>query len=164
MSGPERSAPGGTDRSVRAVLGANTGFYQAIESGDLTLMSAVWADSDDVVCVHPGTAAVRGRGAVLRSWAVVMASLSYIQFFLTDTSVALYHDVAVVSCTENVLTGLDAQGGEPPGFAGAQAVATNVFLLTTGGWRLVAHHSSPVLGDEQGEEGEAAGEPEDGPS
>jgi ketosteroid isomerase-like protein len=76
-----------------------------------------------------------------------MASASYIQFFLTDTTVAVYGDgdAAVVSCTENVLTGLDAQGGEPPGFAGGRAVATNVFVHADGGWRLVAHHASPVL-------------------
>lgn len=127
------------------MLAANAGFYQAIESGDLSLMSSVWADSDDVVCVHPGQVPVRGRGAVLRSWALVMASASYIQFFLTDTSVALYGAAAVVSCTENVLTGLDAPEDEPAGFAGGRAVATNVYVHTGSGWRLVAHHASPVL-------------------
>lgn len=144
----------GSDGEAQAVLGANTSFYQAIEGGDLGLMSAMWADSDDVVCVHPGSRVVRGRGRVLRSWAVVMAATPYIQFFLTDATVAVFTDAAVVSCTENVLTGVDSPEGDLPAFAGGRAVATNVFVRTSVGWRLVAHHASPVL------EGEDVGEPD----
>jgi hypothetical protein len=46
----------------------------------------------------------------------------------------------VVTCTENVLTGLgDGTLG------GARSLATNVFLWDDAGWRLVGHHASPVL-------------------
>ncbi len=60
---------------------------------------------------------VRGSGAVARSWALVMASISYIQFILTDVEVSLRGDVATVTCTENVLTGDDRHG--PDVFGGA---------------------------------------------
>lgn len=134
------------DADVAAVTAANTGFYQAIEHGDIDLMGAIWDDGDsEVRCVHPGTQMICGRSDVLRSWAVVMASTPYIQFFITDVDVRLLCDTAVVTCNENVLTGVDAPDGSPSGFAGGKAVATNVFRRSREGWRLWLHHSSPVM-------------------
>ena len=121
------------------VLAANTALYTAFETGDVDLMEAVWLDSDDVVCVHPGWPMLRGRVAVLRSWSAVMAGTDYIQFFLTDVQVAVTGETAVVTCTENVLTSAD------PG-DNAAVVATNVFVRRPDGWRLQVHHGSPVLG------------------
>ena len=144
-----------TPADSRAVEQAVRSLYTAVESGDLDLMGAVWHDSDEVVCVHPGWPALRGRSAVLRSWAVVMAGTPYIQFFLTDLVVRVQGDTAVVTCAESLLTGA-AEGAE--GFVGAQAVSTKVLLRTPGGWRVTLHHSSPVLGDPtQGEPSSSEG-------
>jgi ketosteroid isomerase-like protein len=135
-----------TQTDVNAVETVNAEFYAAFESADLDRMGLVWADgphADDVVCVHPGWPLLRGRGTVLRSWALIMANTPYIQFFLTDVEVSVIEDVASVTCTENVLTGDETTG--PDAFGGAKAVATNVFVRTSGGWRLWIHHASPVL-------------------
>ena len=121
------------------VLRANTALYTAFEAGDVDLMEAVWDDSNDVVCVHPGWPMLRGRVAVLRSWSAVMAGTEYVQFFLTDVEVVVRGETAVVTCVENVLTSADVGDG-------AQAVATNVFVRRPSGWRLQVHHGSPVLG------------------
>ena len=145
---------------VRAVEVVNASFYTAVESGDLDLLEAVWindAEAGDAVCVHPGWPSLCGRGEVLRSFAVIMANTPYIQFFLTDTEVRVSGDVAVLTCVENILTGLDAEEdqaeGEPLGFVGGKVVSTNVFRRTPGGWRMWVHHASPVLAD-AGEEDE----------
>lgn len=135
---------------VEAVEAANTALYDAFETGDIDLMSALWLDDDvaeDVTCVHPGWAPVHGRGAVLRSWSMIMANTAYIQFFLTDVTVQVNGDVAVVTCGENILTGDagDTEDDASPGFAGGRAVATNIFRRTGDGWRLWVHHASPVL-------------------
>lgn len=135
-----------------AVVAANTALYDAFETGDIDLMSAVWLDgpeAGDVTCVHPGWAPVHGRGPVLRSWSMIMANTAYIQFVLTDVDVRVLGDVAVVTCGENMLTGMpDGDGtddGATPSLAGGHAVATNVFRRTPAGWRLLVHHASPVL-------------------
>ena len=128
-----------------AISATNAAFYQAIEGADLDLMGSIWDTADDVRCVHPGAAMVSGRSAVMRSWAVVMAGTPYIQFFITDVGVSLVGDVALVVCNENVLTGVETPDGSPSGFAGGKAVATNVYRRTPAGWRLWAHHSSPVM-------------------
>ncbi|RKS75278.1 ketosteroid isomerase-like protein [Motilibacter peucedani] len=128
---------------ARLVERVTRSLYTAIETADLDLMGAVWLESDDVVCVHPGWPAVRGRGQVLRSWAVVMAGTPYVQFFLTDLDVQVAGDTAVVTCSESLLTGAE---GAAEGFVGAQAVSTKVLRRTPGGWRVALHHSSPVMG------------------
>lgn len=76
-------------------------------AGDFDRMSAVWADgqyAEAVSCVHPGWTMLRGRESVLRSWALIMANTSYIQFVLTDVETDVYGDHAVVTCKENILT------------------------------------------------------------
>jgi len=131
----------GTQETL-AVEAANVEFYAAFESADLDRMALAW-DDDPVTCVHPGWSALRGRSHVLRSWAVIMANTVYIQFFLTDVQTTVDGDVAVVTCTENILTGDDDDGGV--GLESARVMATNVFRRRAAGWRLFVHHGSPVL-------------------
>ena len=128
------------------VEAVNTAFYQAFESADLDTMQDLWLDDAETLCVHPGALPVRGTSAINRSWALIMANTPYIQFFLPDVEVSLRGDpvdLASVTCTENVLTGDETTG--PDAFGGAKAVATNVFVRTSDGWRLWIHHAAPVL-------------------
>ncbi len=131
------------DRDSEAVETANGAFYAAFESGDLDAMTEVWLDDDEALCIHPAAPPVRGTRAINRSWALIMANTPYIQFFLTDVVVSVRGDVGFVTCTENVLTADSLS--EDDTFAGARAIATNVFVREPGGWRLWIHHSSPVL-------------------
>ncbi|MEU5717140.1 nuclear transport factor 2 family protein [Streptomyces sp. NPDC020403] len=146
---------------IRAVEQANTAFYEAMERGDFDALSDLWLPGEDltVSCVHPGWPVLTGRGEVLRSYALIMANTEYIQFFLTDVGVAMTGDTALVTCTENILSGAPAEDGAALGpLVGQLVVATNVFRRTPDGWKLWSHHGSPVLA-ETGEE-----EDEDSPS
>jgi len=148
----------------QAVRAANDELYAAFESADLDRMEQLWVAGPyaaSAVCVHPGWPALRGRGEVLRSWAVIMANTAYIQFFLTDIEIELAGDLAVVSCAENILTAVgDAAEESSSALAGAKVVATNVFRRTEGHWRLWLHHGSPVLTPSTG----SPGDPEGGPA
>ena len=126
-----------------AVEAVNAEFYQAFERADLDAMQELWLDDPETLCVHPGALPVRGTPAINRSWALIMANTPYIQFFLTDVEISVWEGSASVTCTENVLTGDESTG--PDAFGGAKAVATNVFVRTSEGWRLWIHHASPVL-------------------
>jgi ketosteroid isomerase-like protein len=128
-----------TGSDAADVLAVHEAFYGAVERGDLDALRAAWTDAPDSVCVHPGAPPIHGTPAVLRSWAMVMASTDYIQFFLTDVQVSVLGDVAAVTCTENVLTGADRGA-----FRGGKAQALNAFTRTEGGWRLWLHQASPV--------------------
>ncbi|MFE5731143.1 nuclear transport factor 2 family protein [Streptomyces sp. NPDC056528] len=121
-----------------------------METGDFDTVSGLWLADDDtpVTCVHPGWPVLTGRGEVLRSYALIMANTEYIQFFLTDLHVSLAGDTALVTCTENILSGGPAEDGAELGpLVGQLVVATNVFRRTPDGWRLWSHHASPVLAE-----------------
>ncbi|GGR44437.1 3-dehydroquinate dehydratase [Streptomyces cinereoruber] len=136
-----------------AVEAANTAFYEAMETGDFDTVSGLWLDDDatPVTCVHPGWPVLTGRGEVLRSYALIMANTEYIQFFLTDLKISLAADTALVTCTENILSGGPAEDGAELGpLVGQLVVATNVFRRTPDGWRLWSHHASPVLAGDDG--------------
>ncbi|MET7858869.1 nuclear transport factor 2 family protein [Streptomyces sp. NPDC005318] len=140
---------------IAAVEQANTAFYEAMERGDFDALSAVWLPGEEltVSCVHPGWPVLSGRGEVLRSYALIMANTEYIQFFLTDVGVSMTGDTALVTCTENILSGGPAEdGGELGPLVGQLVVATNVFRRTSDGWKLWSHHGSPVLGDSDDED------------
>lgn len=119
---------------------ANERFYDALEAGDLDAMTGLWSDGDDAWCVHPGAELIVGAARVRRSWAAVFASGQQLQMIVTDVRCRLVAGAGVVTCTENVLTGLG--GGQ---LGAARSLATNVFVAVDGAWRLVGHHASPVL-------------------
>ncbi|GHC73451.1 nuclear transport factor 2 family protein [Streptomyces flavofungini] len=115
------------------------------------------AEGPAISCVHPGWPVLTGRGEVLRSYALIMANTEYIQFFLTDLRVSVAGDTALVTCTENILSGGPApqEGDELGPLVGQLVVATNVFRRTCDGWKLWSHHASPVLaetGDDEDDE------------
>ncbi|MBP0460002.1 nuclear transport factor 2 family protein [Streptomyces montanisoli] len=152
----------------------NTEFYEAMERGDLEVLSSLWVSegddgadgSEDLTpsCVHVGWPVLTGRGEVLRSYALIMANTEYIQFFLTDVTVAVAADTALVTCTENILSGAPPEEGSELGpLVGQLVVATNVFRRTSGGWKLWSHHASPVLAEtDDSDNGDGSGDDNNG--
>jgi ketosteroid isomerase-like protein len=150
----------GARTDVEAVEAANTALYDALEQGDLDALSEHWL-TEGISVVHPGWPVLNGRAEVMRSYALIMASTEYIQFFLTDVEVSVLGDTAMVTCTENILSGGPAEeDGSAGPLVGGLVVATNVFRRTEdGSWKVWSHHGSPVLIDREDEED---GEDEDG--
>jgi ketosteroid isomerase-like protein len=143
---------------------ANTALYDAMEHSDFEALSEMWLEGD-VSCVHPGWPVLRGHGEVLRSYALIMANTDYIQFFLTDVEVSVEDNTALVTCTENILSGGPAEEqGELGPLIGQLVVATNMFRRTPDGWKVWSHHASPVLTETEDEEEDDADGPAGGPS
>ncbi|MGW3524429.1 nuclear transport factor 2 family protein [Streptomyces olivaceus] len=166
---------------VEQVEAANAAFYEALEEGDFEKVSEFWltpsdlgvdesyhdpADVGVVSCVHPGWPVLTGRGEVLRSYALIMANTDYIQFFLTDTHVSVTGDTALVTCTENILSGGPAPDGDDEELGplvGQLVVATNTFRRTPAGWKLWSHHASPVLAGTEDGDGDGDGDGDETP-
>jgi len=131
------------DDDRAAVADATRRFHAAVESGDLDELTSLWQPGAGTVCVHPGFGHVRGTPAILRSWALVMAQASYVQYVITDEVIDVAGDTAIVSCTENVLSA--GRGTPVQSFDGARVVATHLLRRGDGGqWLLVARHGSPL--------------------
>ena len=113
-------------------------FYDAMQHADLDRMMQVWADDEDIACVHPGgprvvgTVAVRAGFEAVFSGGPVHVTIEHVRRM--ETAVCAVHHV-----TEKV------QAVGPEGTRTAFVMATNVFLRTAQGWRMVAHHASPGM-------------------
>ncbi len=111
-------------------------FYEALQRADLEQLMAAWADDDDIVCVHPGGPRVVGPGAVRAAFDAIFAN-GAIDVHPERVRRLHTHACAVHSVLEQVRLMTDE------GLRSAWVVATNVYVKTPQGWRLVAHHASP---------------------
>ena len=116
---------------------AEAAFYEALEGGNLEAMMEVWADDEEVVCVHAGGPRLAGYDAVRESWAQVIGSGQRLKVHLSHQVVLSGMMLAVHSLHENILV----QGEGRPR---APIAATNVYLRTGNGWRMILHHGSPA--------------------
>jgi ketosteroid isomerase-like protein len=118
------------------VLAANEAFYDAHERRDLDAMGEVWDHTDAVVCTHPGWPILRTWPLVEESWRRIFAGGGRNQFIITNVVATGGPDVVWVTLDENLMQ--EAATGT--------VAATNVFIRTDLGWKIVLHHGSPVMG------------------
>src|SRR4029453_15306904 len=101
---------------------AETAFYDAFERGDLAAMMSVWAESDAVVCVHPGGPRLVGFDAVRDSWMQVLARAPQLRVRTVDVQRFDEQGLAVRSVIEEV----SPRGQQGPV---GQVFAMNVYEL-----------------------------------
>lgn len=116
---------------------AETAFYEALERADLDAMMEVWAEDEEIVCIHPGGPRLNGYEQVRESWAQMFKSRQRLQVHLSHHVHVQGMMLSIHSVHENI-----AVPGEPK--AQPPMVATNVYLRTGNGWRLLVHHASPA--------------------
>ena len=112
-------------------------FYEALRSADLERMMALWADDDEVYCVHPsGEARVVGPQAVRAVFEALFANGG-----VAVQAQKVRRVQAAGAAVHGVVERIELATAE--GVQVAWVLATNVYLRTAQGWRLVAHHASP---------------------
>lgn len=116
---------------------AEHAFYQAFANADLDAMMAVWAEDDTIACVHPLGMRLTGRAAVRDSWRAIFAANPGLTFRVGDVSAFGTSSLAVHVVHELIRVGGEGEL-QPP------VVATNVYRLIDGSWRLILHHASPT--------------------
>jgi ketosteroid isomerase-like protein len=111
-------------------------FYEALQQADIERLMAVWADDDEVVCVHPGGGRVIGQAAIRASFEAIFANggipvrPEQVHRFVS-LGTALHHLVERIEVVS------------PDGVQTAWVLTSNVYVKTAQGWRMVAHHASP---------------------
>ena len=117
-----------------------TAFYDALNRSDIDALMDLWAEDEEVVCIHPGTPRYVGLAAIRASWeAIFERGNIYVQPRLLVSTHNLLH------ATHNVIEEVrypDNQEGNPD----LHIVATNVYIKTPQGWRIVLHHASAAAG------------------
>ncbi|MEY3202410.1 MAG: hypothetical protein RIR70_1960 [Pseudomonadota bacterium] len=115
---------------------AEATFYQALERMDLEAMMSVWAEDEEVVCIHPGGPRVTGFAAVRESWRQVFASGARMHVRVVGEVVMRGLLMSVHSVNEIIFLGEDGDQPAPP------ITATNVYFRGAAGWHMVSHHAS----------------------
>ena len=115
---------------------AENAFYEALERADLDAMMAVWAEDEEIVCVHPGGVRLTGYADIREAWRRVFAAGTKLRVELSPPSVVQTPFTVVHSLVEQIgIVGNDETR--------APVVATNVYVRGPLGWRMIVHHASP---------------------
>jgi len=133
-----------TARIFPTAQDAENAFYEALERCDLEGMMAVWAEDEDVICVHPGGPRLTGQDQIRESWAQIFAAGPRARVHITNQVAISGMMLAVHSVHENFAIEGQRRGDAVP----VPVVATNVYLRTAAGWRMIVHHASPAPGQQ----------------
>ena len=124
---------------------SNSRFYEAFESLSIEKMEEVWKHSDNTICIHPGWQMFTGWTAIRESWTRIFENTRTIKFFITNTKIKTFENIAIVVCLENIDTVIDDENIFRMG-----VIATNIFEEQNfrnnsdynNDWLMVHHHGS----------------------
>ena len=114
---------------------AEEAFYEAMRRGDTEAIMALWADDEEVVCVHPPGTRLVGLVAIRASFEQIF-SHGGVAVQVLDRRV---HEGGLIA-VHHLVEQLAVTGRE--GVQRVDCVTTNAFVKTSAGWRMVLHHAS----------------------
>ena len=111
-------------------------FYEALQGGDIERLMALWADDEDIVCIHPGGPRVIGAAAIRASFEAIFARGG-----IPVQPVQVHRLRLAGSALHHLVERIQVSGEQGP--QTAWVLVSNHFVKTLKGWRLAAHHASP---------------------
>ena len=116
------------DSIIDQVSFVNEAFYLAFESKDLSAMESIWADQEDMYCLHPGWHPLTGRKKILESWARILGNDAQPQIsFDSPQFMHLGPDSVAVVCFE--------RGSQQ------NLIATNIYQRNAERFQMIFHQS-----------------------
>ncbi|HEY8025102.1 MAG TPA: nuclear transport factor 2 family protein [Burkholderiaceae bacterium] len=113
-------------------------FYDAIGRADIDALMALWADDEDILCIHPGAARLVGHVAIRASWESIFerggVHIRPRRLLITQNLMTAIH---------NIVEEINQNDGDHQDI---HIVATNIYLKTPHGWRIAVHHASVAPG------------------
>ena len=122
---------------IEEIKAANQRFYDAFGALDIDQMERVWEPSERAMCVHPGWPALVNWELIRQSWERIFDNTTLMHFNVKYLNASVQGDCGWVTCVENISSVLQ---GTASNFG---ILATNIFVRTPLGWRMIAHHASP---------------------
>lgn len=127
---------------VRKPLGTaadiEAAFYDAISQADIEAMMALWADDEEIICVHPGALRLIGHAAIRAAWEMIFRRGG-----IRIRPVQLHATQNLMMAVHNVIEEIEVVTADKQDL---HILATNVYAKTPQGWRIVAHHASVAPG------------------
>jgi ketosteroid isomerase-like protein len=126
------------NKTLKQILQVNRAFYDAFAAGDFLTVKQTWSKSDQISVIHPGSVALHGHKAVMASWELIFENSGSHDIKCINERVYLAGESAYVVCNEV--------------FPEGQLVATNIFVIENGLWRMVHHQAGPCPDSGQGDD------------
>lgn len=117
---------------------AEEAFYDAMQRGDLAAMMSLWADDDDAVCIHPGGARLAGLAAIRDGFEAIFAS-GGLEIRPSRVRAVRGASIEVRTLVERIVA---VEGGKSRVI---ECAATNVYVKSALGWRILLHHGGPAV-------------------
>lgn len=114
---------------------AEVAFYDALERADLEAMMRIWAEDEEIVCVHPQGERMTGFAAVRESWRQTFSGGPHATVRLSDP----VRRQGILLAMHSVHEHYSVPGEETPR---PPVVATNVYVRGAQGWHLLSRHAS----------------------
>lgn len=113
-------------------------YYDALARADLTSLMALWADEEEIICVHPGAVRLVGHVAIRNSWEEIFSRgglhIQPRQLHTAHTmTMAMHNVIEDIQHVEHASRNI-------------HVIATNIYMKTTHGWRIVTRHASIAPG------------------
>ena len=113
-------------------------FYDAIGRADIDALMALWAEDEDILCIHPGAARLVGHAAIRASWETIFerggVAIRPRQLLITQNLMTAIHNIV------EEINPADNDHQE------LHIIATNIYIKTPQGWRIAVHHASVAPG------------------
>ncbi len=113
-------------------------YYDAISHADIEALMVLWAEDEEIVCVHPGAPRLVGHAAIRAAWESIFErgglDIKPVQLHAMHNGMTVVHSVI-----EEVRRPANESHD-------MHILATNVYLKTPLGWRLAMHHASVAPG------------------
>lgn len=122
----------GTSEEIEAA------FYDALARADIDALMALWADEEDIACIHPGAPRLVGYAAIRASWEAIFeqggVAINPVRVgAIQNLMMAIHHVAEELKRSENNQQEM-------------HVIATNTYLKTPVGWRIAVHHASLAPG------------------
>lgn len=127
---------------------AENAFYSAIHRGDIEAFMAVWSEDEEILCILPGGPRIIGYNDIRETWRHILENDQRFGIRV-DHQVVLSGALVTVHNLQVTVTLTNDQGVQR-----VPVLATNIFSRGPSGWRLMVHHASPIMSNDEDETGD----------
>ncbi|MCL2075536.1 MAG: nuclear transport factor 2 family protein [Betaproteobacteria bacterium] len=114
-------------------------FYKAVNHGNLSDLLSVWAEEEELLCLHPNGTLLNSLENIRESWREILGGQTKIRLnfrrigYWRGSMIAVHHLLEEMQSDSDDVSGIFR--------------VTHVFMRGAYGWRMVCRHSSPVGND-----------------
>lgn len=113
-------------------------FYDAVSRSDIESLMALWAEDEEIVCIHPGSSRLVGHATIRASFEAIFERgtvlIRPVQLHVTRHVMTEVHSIIEeVQRTTEITPDI-------------HILCTNVYIKTPRGWRITLHHASVAPG------------------